>query len=54
MAEQFDVVVIGSGLGGLAAATNLSRRGVKTLVVENRDRVWNASRNDRSQSVQCR
>ncbi len=36
---DYDVVVIGSGLGGLAAATHLSRKGLKTLVVESRDKV---------------
>lgn len=36
---DYDVVVIGSGLGGLAAATNLSRKGIKTLLLESKDRV---------------
>ena len=37
--SEYDVVVIGSGLGGLAAATNLSKKGVKTLIIESKDRV---------------
>ncbi len=37
--EKFDVVVIGSGLGGLAAATLLSRKGFKTLLTEQKDRL---------------
>ena len=37
--ENYDVVIIGSGLGGLTAATFLSRNGFKTLVVESLSRV---------------
>jgi phytoene dehydrogenase-like protein len=37
--ENYDIVIIGSGLGGLAAATLLSRKGFKTLVVESRNRI---------------
>lgn len=36
---KYDVVVIGSGMGGIAAATLLSRKGYKTLVVESKERV---------------
>lgn len=32
--KDFDVVIIGSGLGGLSAATNLARNGQKVLVLE--------------------
>ena len=37
--EKYDVVVIGSGMGGLAAATLLSRKGYKILLVESKDRI---------------
>jgi len=32
--HRFDVVVVGAGIGGLAAATLLAKRGLKVLVVE--------------------
>ena len=35
----YDVVVIGSGIGGMAAAAQLSRKGYKTLVVESKERL---------------
>ncbi|GAI07224.1 unnamed protein product [marine sediment metagenome] len=35
--QKYDVVVIGSGIGGLCAAALLSYRGYKTLVVEKLD-----------------
>ncbi|MFX1445646.1 MAG: phytoene desaturase family protein [Promethearchaeota archaeon] len=37
--EDYDIVIIGSGLGGLTAASLLSRKGFKTLVVESRSRI---------------
>ena len=37
--EKYDVVVIGSGMGGMAAAALLSHRGYKTLVVESKGRL---------------
>ncbi len=37
--EVYDIVVVGSGLGGLAAGTLLSRKGFKTLMIESRDRI---------------
>ena len=37
--ENYDIVIIGSGLGGLTAATLLTRKGFKTLVVESRSRI---------------
>ncbi|MBI4284378.1 MAG: FAD-dependent oxidoreductase [Chloroflexi bacterium] len=39
MQSSYDAVIIGSGLGGLAAGVTLARGGYKTLVVEKRDRV---------------
>jgi phytoene desaturase len=36
---DYDITIIGSGLGGLTAAALLSRKGFKTLVVESRRRV---------------
>jgi len=36
---SYDVVVIGSGIGGMSAAALLSRRGYRTLVVESKDRL---------------
>jgi all-trans-retinol 13,14-reductase len=40
--DAYDVVVIGSGLGGLSAAALLAMAGKKVLVVERHDRagVW--------------
>ena len=37
--ENYDTIIIGSGLGGLTAATLLSRKGFKTLIVESRSRI---------------
>jgi phytoene desaturase len=37
--DYYDIVIIGSGLGGLTAASLLSRKGFKTLVVESRSRL---------------
>ncbi len=37
--EIYDIIIIGSGLGGLAAASLLSRRGFKILVMETKDRI---------------
>jgi len=39
MDDDYDIVIIGSGLGGLTAASFLSRKGFKTLVVESRSRI---------------
>ncbi len=39
MDDYYDIVIIGSGLGGLTAASLLSRKGFKTLVVESRSRI---------------
>ncbi len=37
--KEYDIIIIGSGIGGLTAATLLSRKGYKTLVVESRTRI---------------
>ncbi|KAK5209797.1 hypothetical protein LTR20_000719 [Exophiala xenobiotica] len=37
--EDFDVVVVGAGLSGLQAAYDLQKAGLKTIVLEARDRV---------------
>ncbi|MFX0019963.1 MAG: phytoene desaturase family protein [Candidatus Hermodarchaeota archaeon] len=37
--DDYDIVIIGSGLGGLTAASLLSRKGFKILVVESRSRI---------------
>lgn len=39
MAREVDCVVIGAGIGGLAAAARLAAAGLRPLVVEQRDRV---------------
>ena len=37
--KDLDVIVIGAGLTGLITARNLSRRGLKVLIFEARDRI---------------
>lgn len=37
--KQYDVVIIGAGIGGLVAGTYLSRQGLKVLVLEKREKV---------------
>ena len=37
--DEFDVIVIGSGIGGLACAALLSKRGYRTLVLEHHSQV---------------
>ena len=37
--QAADVVVLGAGIAGLAAARALAERGIRTLVLEARDRV---------------
>jgi len=34
MQEEFDIIIIGSGLGGLVCANILAREGLKVLVLE--------------------
>ena len=36
---DYDVIVIGSGIGGIGAVLQLQKRGYKTLTVEKYDRV---------------
>ncbi len=43
MAGSYDVIVIGSGLGGLTAATLLARAGRKTLLIERNHGVGGAA-----------
>ena len=43
MADQYDVIVIGAGLGGLTAAALIARSGRKTLVVERNKSVGGAA-----------
>ncbi len=39
MAETFDVVIVGAGVAGLAAAGELARAGLKIVMLEARDRI---------------
>jgi phytoene dehydrogenase-like protein len=43
MAERYDVIVIGAGLGGLTAAALIARAGRKTLLVERNESVGGAA-----------
>ena len=43
MAQPYDVIVIGAGLGGLTAAALLARAGRGTLVIERNDSVGGAA-----------
>ena len=38
VSQSYDVAVVGAGIGGLAAAALLARKGAKVLVVESHDR----------------
>ena len=39
MNNKYDVIIIGAGIGGLIAGCNLSKNGMKVLIVEKNDRV---------------
>jgi phytoene dehydrogenase-like protein len=43
MAERYDVIVVGAGLGGLTAAALLARAGRKTLLIERNESVGGAA-----------
>ena len=43
MDKQFDVIVVGAGNGGLAAAENTAKAGLKTLLLEKHNRTENTS-----------
>jgi len=43
MADQYDVIVIGAGLGGLTAAALIAKSGRKTLLVERNESVGGAA-----------
>lgn len=45
MAEKFDVIVLGAGLAGLAAANNVAAAGKRVVVLEARDRVGGRLKN---------
>ena len=47
--ENFDYVILGAGLGGLAAAACLTRQGNRVVVLESSDRsIFKLSRTGRS------
>ena len=39
MAEKYDAIVIGAGVGGLSVGTLLAKEGNKVLILEQLDRV---------------
>jgi len=39
MQAEYDVIIIGSGIGGVASATLLARAGYKTLLMESKERL---------------
>ena len=39
MQNNYDVIVIGSGIGGIASATLLAKAGYKTLLIESKERL---------------
>jgi all-trans-retinol 13,14-reductase len=43
MAEAYDVIVIGGGLGGLTAAGLIAQSGRKTLVIERNHEIGGAA-----------
>lgn len=48
MAEKIDVVVVGAGISGIAAAAHLAERGIKAIVLEGRDRIGGRLFTDRT------
>lgn len=51
MGDQFDVVVIGAGVGGLAVAGLCAKEGLKTLLVEQCDRVGGRALSIRGEEI---
>jgi phytoene dehydrogenase-like protein len=39
MQAEYDVIIIGSGIGGIASATLLAKAGYKTLLIESKERL---------------
>ena len=46
MANDFDVIIVGSGFGGAVTACRLAERGFKRILVLERGRRWNSRRPD--------
>ena len=51
MADEWDAVVVGAGVGGLSTAVLLAQEGMKTLVIEKDDRVGGRALSMRGEEV---
>jgi monoamine oxidase len=49
--EQYEVIIVGAGAAGLAAARELSRAGIKPLILEARDRIGGRVFTERHEGV---